>query len=222
MIEYRLIRSDRRTLSISIDREGALVVRAPKRMSTGEIESFIRQKQRWIEEKKAAVRKAADTCPQLAAEARLPFWGGWLTIAFGAVKKAVCREGILWLPETGEAAQHARKWRQEQAKALLTPRVEYWAKQTGLQPAKIAFGNAKTRWGSMNAQTRSLRLNAALAHCPPALADYVIVHELVHIIHPDHSPAFHAAVRRFLPDAESRRSALKGYACLIHLWETAE
>lgn len=50
MIEYRLIRSDRRTLSISIDREGALVVRAPKRMGVREIEAFIQQKQHWIEE----------------------------------------------------------------------------------------------------------------------------------------------------------------------------
>ena len=51
MIEYRLIRSDRRTLSISIDREGALVVRAPKHMSKRDIEAFIQQKQRWIREK---------------------------------------------------------------------------------------------------------------------------------------------------------------------------
>ena len=70
----------------------------------------------------------------------------------------------------------------------------------------------------MNARTRSLRLNAALVHLPQELVDYVIVHELVHILHPDHSSAFHAAVRRVLPDADQRRKALKGYACLVQMW----
>ncbi|MBR5545530.1 MAG: M48 family metallopeptidase [Clostridia bacterium] len=219
MIDYRLIRSDRRTLSISIDREGALVVRAPKRVNKRDIEAFIQQKERWILEKQAAAKQRIAARPKLADGAAVPFWGSTLIIAFGDVKKAVRKDGILWLPKTGEAARHARKWRMEQAGTLLTPRVEYWAAQTGLQPVKIAFGNAQTRWGSMNTQTRSLRLNAALIHCPQDIVDYVVVHELVHIIHPNHSPAFHAAVRRILPDADGRRAALKGYTGLIRLWE---
>lgn len=218
MIDYRLIRSDRRTLSISIDREGALVVRAPKRMNLKEIEAFIQQKERWIAEKQNAARQAAQQVPVLTEGALLPFWGTTLTIAFKDAKKAVQMDGILCLPKTGEAAQHARKWRMEQAQALILPRVDYWAAQTGLKPAKIAFGSAQTRWGSMNTVTRSLRLNAALVHCPQELVDYVVLHELVHLMHPNHSAAFHAAVRRILPDADTRRAALKGYACLIRLW----
>ncbi len=219
MIDYRLIRSDRRTLSISIDREGALVVRAPKRMGKNEIEAFIRQKRQWIEEKQQAARQRAAACPQLEDGAAVPFWGQPLIIAFGDVHRAVRKETILWLPRGEETTRHARKWRMEQAQTLIVPRVEYWAAKTGLQPSRMAFGNARTRWGSMNARTRSLRLNAALIHCPQDIVDYVIVHELVHIIQPDHSPAFHAAVRRILPDADTRRAALKGYAGLIHLWE---
>ena len=218
MIEYRLIRSDRRTLSISIDREGALVVHAPKRMSKQEIEAFIQQKQRWIAEKQSVVRQAAASLPRLQEGAQIPFWGETLTIAFGDVKKAVQKDGILWLPRAGEPAQHARKWRLEQARRLMVPRVEYWAKQTGLQPASIAFGSAQTRWGSMNHQTRSLRLNAALVHCPLHLVDYVIVHELAHILHPNHSPAFHAAVRSILPEADRWRNELKACGSLIRLF----
>ncbi len=219
MIDYRLIRSDRRTLSISIDREGALVARAPKHMSKQDIEAFIRQKQRWIEEKQAKAKSAAAIRSQPEAGAAVPFWGGIIRIEFGDVKKAVHQDGILWLPRTGEAAQHARKWRLRQAQVLITPRVEYWAKNTGLIPAKIAFGSAKTRWGSMNHQTRSLRLNVALVHCPQDIVDYVIVHELVHIIQPNHSAAFHAAVRRILPDADARRALLKKYSGVIGMWE---
>lgn len=218
MIEYRLIRSDRRTLSISIDREGALVVHAPKRLSKKEIESFLLQKQKWIGEKQAAVKQAVASRPQLTEGTTIPFWGGTLTTAFYGGKKAVHKDGILWLPKTGEAAQHARKWRLQQAEAVITPRVEYWAKQTGLVPSKVAYGSAKTRWGSMNHQTRSLRLNAALAHCPTELVDYVIVHELVHIVHPNHSAAFHAAVRSILSDADLRRTSLKHLSYLTTMW----
>ncbi len=217
MIEYRLIRSDRRTLSISIDREGAPVVRAPKRMSKKEIEAFITQKQRWIEEKQQLAK--AVRMPQLAHGVKIPFWGETLTIAPGDVKKAVRADGTLWLPAGENTVQQARKWRLQQAKVLITPRVEEWAGRTGLHPSAVGFGNAKTRWGSMNHRTRSLRLNAALVHVPLHLADYVIVHELVHILHPNHSPAFHASVRAILPDADARRTELKSYGYLIRLWE---
>ena len=219
MIDYRLIRSERRTLSIQIDREGALVVHAPKHMSIHQIESFIAQKQRWILEKQKAVHAAMERCPEPESGAFVPFWGGELRIEFYGGKKAVCREGVLWLPSDGKTAQHARKWRLQQAEQLITPRVEYWAKMTGLTPSRIAYGSAKTRWGSMNAATRSLRLNAALIHCPQDIVDYVIVHELVHIIHPDHSPAFHAAVRDFLPGADQKNRALRQYAAFLRLWE---
>ena len=218
MIEYRLIRSDRRTLSISVDREGALVVRAPKRVSRQEIEAFISSRQEWINRQRQAVSQAFAQVPLLEEGSALPFWGSTLIITFRNVSKAVCQEGMLWLPGTGDPVQHARKWRMQQAASLITPRVEYWAAQTGLRPQKTAYGNARTRWGSMNARTRSLRLNAALVHLPQELVDYVIVHELVHILHPDHSSAFHAAVRRVLPDADQRRKALKGYACLVQMW----
>ena len=107
----------------------------------------------------------------------------------------------------------------QQAAALVTPRVEYWAVATGLQPLKTAYGNAKSRWGSMNVAARSLRLNAALVHLPQVLVDYVVVHELVHLIHPNHSAAFHAEVRRILPDADDRRKALKAYAYLLQMWQ---
>lgn len=218
MIEYRLIRSNRRTLSISVDREGALVVRAPMRMAKREIEAFLAQKQEWIAQKQALASQAAQLCPALEEGAQIPFWGGMLTIAFSDVKKAVHQDGILTLPQGAEAAARARKWRLQQAQALITPRVESWAQRTGLQPSAIHYGSAKTRWGSMNHQTRSLRLNAALVHCPQDIVDYVIVHELVHIIQPNHSPAFHAAVRQFLPDADSRRQRLRQYGGVLQLW----
>ena len=218
MTDYQLIRSNRRTLSIAINGEGALVVRAPMRMAKREIETFIRQKEGWIAQKQALVRQQGQQVQlaQLTDGAAFPFCGGTLTVRLEGCKKAFDEEGILHLPSTGDARKHAFKWRTERAKQLLSPRVEKWAEQTGLQPEKIAFGNALKRWGSMTSQ-RSLRLNAALIHLPPQLCDYVIVHELCHIAHPDHSPAFHAMVRSILPGADRLRAEMKRWSYVTGL-----
>lgn len=219
MTDYQLIRSKRRTLSIGIDGEGALVVRAPMRMPKRDIEAFIREKEGWIAQKQALVRERlqkADAA-QLADGAQVPFRGGTLTMRLEACKRAFDAEGILHLPKGEEPLKHALKWRTERARQLIVPRVDEWARATGLRPEKIAFGNAQKRWGSMSS-LRSLRLNAALIHVPPQLCDYIIVHELCHMVHPDHSPAFHALVRSILPGAEALRTQLKGWSYVLSMW----
>ena len=217
MIDYQLIRSKRRTLSICVDQEGALVVRAPLRMKLGDIEAFIEQKKSWIEEKQlqAQGRKIF----RMQEGAQMPFWGGWLTIRLVDGSKVSEGPDELFLPRNGEMEKLVKTWRMKRAKELIGPLTQEWMSRTGIECSKISFGNAKSRWGSMNHRTRSLRLNAALVHCPQDIVDYVVVHELVHIIQPDHSAAFHAAVRSILPDADSRRSALKKMSYLITLWD---
>lgn len=219
MTEYQLIRSNRRTLSIAIDGEGALIVRAPLRMPKREIEAFLREKADWIARKQALVRvsSAHADAAQLTDGGRIPFWGNALTVRFTACKRALEADGTLCLPHGEEPLKHALKWRMERAQQLITPRVERWAQATGLVPAQIAYGNAQKRWGSMSSR-RSLRLNAALVHVPPALCDYVIVHELCHLLHPDHSPAFHASVRSFLPEADQLRLQLKNWGYVLTMW----
>lgn len=220
MIDYRLIRSNRRTLSISIDGEGALVVHAPMKMSQREIEGFIHQKEGWIRQKQELVRQrlACRNEAQIAQGAWIPFLGEKLRIGFTDGKSVYQEEGNLLLPREGDARRHALRWRMQKAREVLTPRVEMWASRTGLAPAKISFGNAGTRWGSMGSQ-RHLRLNAALVHLPMRMADYVIVHELSHIAQPNHSPAFHALVRSILPGADEIRREMKAFSYVLMLWK---
>lgn len=202
---YQLIRSNRRTLSICVDREGALVVRAPLRMALREIEAFIAQKQDWIRQKQALAHSRERFVLQDGAA--LPWLEGTLSVRFTAVRRAEETDGLLLLP-AANPAQAALQWRKKRAEELLLPRVADWAEITGLHPASITFTNARKRWGSMSSQG-ALRLNAALLHCPRECWDYVIVHELCHMLHPDHSPAFHARVRSFLPEADRIRAQMK-------------
>ena len=210
---YQLIRSSRRTLSICVDREGALVVRAPLRMAVRDIEAFIDQKRDWIIRKQTQAR--AHERFVMEDGAQLPWLEGFLTIRLAEVRRAVLQDGCLLLPSE-QPAQAAIKWRKKRAEEVLLPRVEYWAGVTGLHPSSVAFTNARRRWGSMNSQG-SLRLNAALLHCPAICRDYVIVHELCHLLHPDHSPAFHMRVRSFLPEADAVRIQMKALGDLTEI-----
>jgi len=205
MIEYRLIRSKRRTLSIVIDGEGALVVRAPMRMPVREMEAFIAQKERWICEKQALAAQRERFV--LEDGARMPFAGGFLRLRLCDGQKAEECGGELFLPRE-KALEAARAWRKARAAELLGPRIAQWSGVTGLVPLSVAYTQARKRWGSMSSRG-ALRLNAALVHCPANCWDYVIVHELCHMAQPNHSPAFHALVRSFLPEADEIRSRMK-------------
>ena len=96
----------------------------------------------------------------------------------------------------------------ERAKAQLPPRVTYWSSMMGLKPTGVKITSARTRFGSCSAKN-SLCFSWYLMRYPDAAIDYVVVHELAHIRHHDHSPAFYALVERYLPDWRERMQLLK-------------
>lgn len=95
------------------------------------------------------------------------------------------------------------------AKTYLPARVEHYAAIMGLSPTSVKITAAKHRFGSCS-ERNSLCFSLYLMQCPPEAIDYVVVHELAHIRHKHHGPAFHALVARYLPDHEARRDLLKG------------
>ena len=108
-------------------------------------------------------------------------------------------------PEPTEAERAALIAR---AKAELPPRVEYWSAVMGLKPSGVKITSARTRFGSCSVKN-SLCFSWYLMRYPDAAIDYVVVHELAHIRHHDHSPAFYALVERYLPDWRERMKLLK-------------
>lgn len=94
------------------------------------------------------------------------------------------------------------------ANAILPERVAHYAKLMGLQPAGITITGARTRFGSCSPKNR-LCFSWRLMRYPEAAIDYVVVHELAHIVHRNHGPDFHALVERILPDQAQRRALLK-------------
>ena len=101
-----------------------------------------------------------------------------------------------------------RKWFRARAAEELPQRVAYWAAQAGYAPSRVIVRDQKRRWGSC-APDGTLRLNWRLNMLEPRLVDYVLVHEVAHLVRPHHRPSFWAEVERILPGSRSRRALLR-------------
>ncbi len=172
MIEYTLIRSARRTLSMEIAPDLTVVVRAPRLCSEKEIDHFVESHTVWIDTHRERQRQR-----QAAAAARQV------------------------TPEQ-EAALRRR------AAEVIPARVAYYGALMGLVPAGVRITGAQKRFGSCNGKN-SLCFSWRLMQYPMEAVDYVVVHELAHIRHHDHSPAFYALVERYMPDYRRRQALLK-------------
>ena len=90
--------------------------------------------------------------------------------------------------------------------------LNLWAPQMGVIPGGFKIRQMKTRWGSCNVRTHHMTFNLALAHVPYECLEYVVVHELSHLIEPSHNERFWRTMETYLPDAKLRRKKLKGYS----------
>jgi predicted metal-dependent hydrolase len=100
------------------------------------------------------------------------------------------------------------RWYRARAAEDLAARVPSWSKAVGEQPTRVLVRDQTRRWGSCSAD-RTLRFNWRLAMAEPALIDYVVVHELVHLRHPNHGPGFWSAVHEVLPETPALRAKLR-------------
>ena len=116
---------------------------------------------------------------------------------------------LAWLQAHPEpTAQQMDQWR-SQARQLIPQRVAHWARIMDLAPAGVKITAARSRFGSCSSRG-SLCFSLFLMQYPPAAIDYVVVHELAHLLHRNHGPNFYRTVERYLPDWRQRMALLKG------------
>ena len=107
-----------------------------------------------------------------------------------------------------EPTEEEKKAFIRRAKEILPPKVERYAALLGVRPAGITVTSARTRFGSCSAKNR-LSFSWRLMDYPEEAIDYVVVHELCHIRHHDHSPAFYDLIASVMPDHKARRALLR-------------
>jgi predicted metal-dependent hydrolase len=215
IIEYRFSRSRRRSLAVVVGPEG-LSVRAPLRAAWREVEAFVREKERWIVAKLDAWAAAPRSRRLRGADGEvLPLFGTPMTLAVrsGAPDVRQAKPGCIVVtrpdPDRGSlVAAQLVAWLKCRALEALGPRTAHYAARLGLHEPRVALSNARLRWGVCLA-SGAIRLNWRLVHVEPALADYVVAHEVAHLVEMNHSTRFWSVVETLYPDWRNARVRLE-------------
>ena len=215
----------RRHVHVFVDREGTIEVRAPWRFSLSRARALLGENAEWVLRTLESVRARIARRPRLVTGARLPYLDESLRLDIrpraqiglfdgdarprrGRVER---RGPVLRISATslGDDALRSliERWYRVEAAAHFARRVEHYAPRLGVHPSKVTIRGQHSRWGSCSARG-TVSLNWRLMLAPGELADYVVVHELCHLRHLDHSPRFWAMVGGVIPDYRHRRRRL--------------
>lgn len=219
MIEPKsIVRSKRKTLAFVIDKNGDLIVKAPKWISNQEIMDYVQKKQDWIIKKSQLMKEKTDKVKSLEIKdgEQIFFQGSTYRIRMAVCAKIKLEENEIKIPNLKMAKQLLVDWYKMQAKTIIPPRVLKIAHQVGVAPAEIKINSAKSRWGSCSAKQR-VNFSYHLVMCPEKVIDYVIVHELCHINHMNHSKDFWQNVEEIMPDYKEQENWLKTHSYFMEL-----
>lgn len=232
--EYTLKRSERKSLAIAIESGGKVLVKAPVWLPEYRIELFLQEKSQWIAVKKAEVLRMEETKPAHTYESGDVFWLEGqeyrLRVCSGAGLVSVNREKREILAECQSCSPKAvqkileefyRKEAENRCSKLVRHRLLVLEEKAGdslfVKPGRITIRSQKTRWGSCSSKG-NLNFNWRLIMAPGEVLDYVVVHELCHLVYMNHSAMFWKLVEEILPDYRKQRQWLKENGRMLE-WE---
>lgn len=183
-------------------KNGEIIVRAPYGVSERIISDIVMQKKNWIEKKIDSIKEYGFS---LENGSTILFKGDLLEITLDKINSIQVANGKLFLPED-ITVERLEKWLRVQAEKFVLKRFR--ALNEGYTFKNVRLSNARTRYGSCN-NKGNLNLAWRLIFCPEFVVDYVIVHELTHLNHLDHSRFFWNAVEQKMPDYKTAKKWLK-------------
>lgn len=208
-----------RRISIRIDgRAGEAVLVAPSERRLAQAVAFARTKAGWIAERLTArpEREAlapGATVPVFGRPARLVSTGG-----AGAARLTEDADGPV-IASGGEGEAFARRVEnllKRVARETLVERTEVHRAALGQKPVKVSIGDPKSRWGSCSPHRRTIRYSWRVVMAPPDVIDYLAAHEVAHLVHADHSPAYWSVVERLIGDHRPLRKWLREHGPALH------
>ena len=214
-LDFEVRRSGRRkTLGLTVGRASELIVHAPEVTATCELERWVRRKLLWVHRKLALKKESAprDTPPEFVSGQVIHFLGRSyrLKVKTGQKEPLVHAgdEFHLSRSHAADAASLFQSWFTHEGTDWLARRVAHWAPRVGATPKKIVVGNLGFRWGSCSKGGR-LNFNWRVLQLPVGLADYVLVHEMIHLRERHHGPEFWEMFARVMPDYRHREARLR-------------
>lgn len=203
----------RKTLEIIVDREGDLVIAAPKGVEDQLLKDFVQEKKFWIYQKlaeKAELQKPQPRKEYVNGEGFLYLGRSYrlkLVDDQQTPLKLVAGRFCLRRDLQPDAKLHFIHWYSTKAQIYLNEKVQTLAARMGVEPAGVKIQDLGYRWGSCGRGNR-LYFNWKTILLPREIVEYVVVHELTHLHEPHHTPQFWKRVERVLPDYERRKGWL--------------
>lgn len=211
-IEIAFRRSARaRRLSLRVSAlDGRVTMTAPQRLPEAEARAFAEQRRAWI----VKARGTAPAPRRVSEAATLPVAGREHRVVLRRTRHAVLDGEDLVLPAARPGAA-ARAFMTFRARETLSQATDHYADALGVRVSALALRDTRSRWGSCTAQGR-LMFSWRLAMAPAEVLEYVAAHEVAHLRHMDHSPAFWAVVERLCPGWRAARDWLRHEGALLH------
>lgn len=216
-VSVDVLRKDIKHLHLSVHPPtGRVRISAPERMDLDTIRIFAISKLSWIKRRQHTIRGQDRETPREYLERESHFvWGRrcLLSLETGARPGVELSHNRLVLRTKSGAGVVQRqilldRWYRRQVQQALPALLARWEPRLGVKAKRFFVQHMKTKWGSCNQAVGSIRLNTELAKKPPVCLEYLVVHELVHLIEPTHGPRFVELMDRFMPKWRHYRDEL--------------
>ncbi len=213
----KLVRSKRKTIALAVMADATLIVRAPMRTPLSYIHDLVAKKSPWIKKRKALANKlnnAYEPKEFVDGESFL-YLGDTYKLQLSEQKEIKLTDRLIFpradflsRTDLSCAKETMIAWYRVQALKVISERVAHYSRMTGWEYKSVKISNAKKRWGSCS-QSGTLNFSWRLIMAPPEIVDYLVVHELAHLKHHNHSAKFWSTVKVILPDYKERDRWLK-------------
>lgn len=214
-MDFEVRRSTRRkTLGLTVDRAGELVVHAPDGTTKADLERWVESKLLWVHRKLLLKEEQAGLSHQLefiSGEAISYLGRNYRLKVVDCQEQPLCFDGqwfLLRRRDRGGAVEHFRQWFVDTGTPWVQKRVKAWEPKTGTSPSRVIVEDLGYRWGSCG-KNEVLYFNWRLLQLPVRLVDYVLVHEMIHLIERNHTEGFWRALERVLPDWRIRKDQIE-------------
>jgi len=196
---------------------GRVRIAAPERMKMDAIRLFAISKLGWIKDQQRKLSEQERETPReyLDRESHYVWAKRYLldvieTNATPSVELKHSRLELRIRPGTDENKRRAiiEKWYRQEIKAAVPNLIAKWEPLMDVRVERFFVRRMKTRWGSCNPETRTIRLNTDLAKKPPECLEYIVAHEMLHLLEPTHNARFQSLLARFMPNWQIRRQVL--------------
>jgi len=214
MIKYKIIFKKRKSISILLDKDGNIIVNAPKNISKKYIDNFVQSNKKWIENNKKVIQqrsKNKTTLLYLGEETKLLISNeDFENIKFNGINFYISRKN------KDNSKELLHKFYIDQANKIIKKRIIFYTKKYNFRINKIKISNANTRWGSCGARN-NININWKLIMADKKIIDYVIIHELAHTIEHNHSKNFWVIIENIMPDYKERKDWLRKNGNLLYI-----